>query len=227
MIISHRHKFIFLKTEKTASTSIEIALSKYCGKDDIITPITKNDEEKRQKLGYPGPQNYLLPFAKYSLSDFVHLLIKRERVAFYNHCDASFIRQHISENIWNSYFKFCFERNPWDRTISLYYWRHRKEPRPTIMEFIQSGALDKIKAHSLYMEGNDLLVDKVYKYEEIDTALHDIATRCQLGETPAMPTTKTEHRKDHRNYREVLNDAEQLAIKKIFEKEIQLIDYQW
>ncbi|MEL6382956.1 MAG: chondroitin 4-O-sulfotransferase, partial [Cyanobacteria bacterium J06626_18] len=31
MIISHEYKFIFLKTRKTAGTSIEIALSKFCG----------------------------------------------------------------------------------------------------------------------------------------------------------------------------------------------------
>ena len=37
MIISHKHKFIFLKTIKTAGTSIQAALEEHCGKDDIIT----------------------------------------------------------------------------------------------------------------------------------------------------------------------------------------------
>ena len=31
MIVSHEHKFIFLKTKKTAGTSIELALSELCG----------------------------------------------------------------------------------------------------------------------------------------------------------------------------------------------------
>jgi hypothetical protein len=39
MIINHRYKFIFLKTRKTAGTSIESALSQFCDSNDIITPI--------------------------------------------------------------------------------------------------------------------------------------------------------------------------------------------
>jgi len=44
MIISHEHKFIFLKTRKTAGTSIELALSHLCGPDDIVTPMSPNDD---------------------------------------------------------------------------------------------------------------------------------------------------------------------------------------
>ena len=39
VIVSHKHKFIFIKTRKTAGTSIELFLSRFCGEKDIITPI--------------------------------------------------------------------------------------------------------------------------------------------------------------------------------------------
>ena len=40
MIVSHKHKFIFIKTNKTAGTSVEIALSNSAVDEDIITRIS-------------------------------------------------------------------------------------------------------------------------------------------------------------------------------------------
>ena len=47
MIISHKHKFIFIKTFKVSGTSMEIALSRYTGKKDILTPLNLEDEIKK------------------------------------------------------------------------------------------------------------------------------------------------------------------------------------
>ena len=58
MILSHEHKFIFLGTKKTAGTSIELALSELCGPDDVITPLTREDEARR--AGRRGAQNWRL-----------------------------------------------------------------------------------------------------------------------------------------------------------------------
>ena len=37
MIISHKHKFIFFKSRKTAGSSIQVALAEHRGETDIIT----------------------------------------------------------------------------------------------------------------------------------------------------------------------------------------------
>jgi hypothetical protein len=58
MIISHKHKFIFIKTFKVSGTSMEIALSNYLGKQDIITPINLEDEILRYKKTGIFPKNY-------------------------------------------------------------------------------------------------------------------------------------------------------------------------
>ena len=59
MIASHRHRFVFVKTRKPAGTSLEIALSRHCGPEDVITPISAADERLRRELGGTGPQNHL------------------------------------------------------------------------------------------------------------------------------------------------------------------------
>jgi hypothetical protein len=58
MIFSELHNFLFLKGRKVASTSFEVALSKICGADDVITPITPVDERHRINLGYRHAQNF-------------------------------------------------------------------------------------------------------------------------------------------------------------------------
>ena len=56
MIVSHKYRFIFLKTKKTAGTSIELALTKLCSEDDIVTPLTEVDEAAR--AGGMGARNW-------------------------------------------------------------------------------------------------------------------------------------------------------------------------
>ena len=47
MILSEKHKFVFIKGMKVAGTSVEMALSTLCGPHDIVTPISPIDELAR------------------------------------------------------------------------------------------------------------------------------------------------------------------------------------
>jgi len=227
MIISHKHKFIFIKTEKTAGTSIEIALSKYCGPKDIITPITPADELTRQKLGYRGAQNYKIPFSKYSANDYWKCLYKCKRKCFYNHISANEIMQYIDRKTWDSYFKFSFERSPWDKVISWYFWRYRSEPRPTISEFVQSREANLVKGFVLYTCSSDIVVDKVFFYEHINDAMNEIREQLNLDETPILPFAKAGLRTDKRNYKEILSEMDKDKIAKVFAREIAYFNYKF
>ncbi len=52
MLISHKHQFVFIKTSKTAGTSIELSLSNLIGSDAIVTPLFN-------VTGYHKPRNFL------------------------------------------------------------------------------------------------------------------------------------------------------------------------
>jgi hypothetical protein len=57
MILSVRHKFVFIKGMKVAGTSVEMALAPLCGPYDIVTPISPIDELERLGRG-GGCRNY-------------------------------------------------------------------------------------------------------------------------------------------------------------------------
>ena len=50
MIVSHSHRFIFIKTRKVAGTSVELFLSQFCGEEDIVTTLGP-DEKLREGMG--------------------------------------------------------------------------------------------------------------------------------------------------------------------------------
>ena len=93
VILSHKHKFIFFKTKKTASTSLEIVLSKLCGQKDIITPVSEitwtgqirrfeknNEEDLRKKISALNPQNFKGSFLFeifFLIKQFFHFYFKK------------------------------------------------------------------------------------------------------------------------------------------------------
>ena len=50
-----------------------------------------------------------------------------EDYGFYNHMPATAAKALLNDDqVWRSYFKFTFERNPWDRQVSAYHFRYRR-----------------------------------------------------------------------------------------------------
>ena len=230
MIISHKYKFIFLKTNKTAGTSVEIALSRFCGPDDVITPISRKDEKIRKKLGYRGPQNYLAPLREYSFKDLALSLLKGKRKPkFYNHVSASEVRAIVGQQIWDSYFKFCIERNPWDRVVSLYYWRNPSDPRPTFSEFIESKIPLILKrwGFELYTIDGHIAVDKICRFENLAEELEKVRVQLGIPEKLYLTQAKSRLRKEKRKYHEIFGEAEKEKIAELFADEIQLFRYEF
>ena len=73
MIYSKKNNFLFLKGVKVAGTSVEIALSKLCGNQDIISPIANIDERTRVQLKIRHAQNY--GPSRRDIKDFIQWLM--------------------------------------------------------------------------------------------------------------------------------------------------------
>ena len=229
MIISHKHKFIFIKNRKTASTSVEISLSKYCGPNDIITPITLEDENVKRSLGLPGAQNYLKPRNEWSFKQWRDYLNKGKKPKkFYHHISSAEIIKLVPDEVWNSYFKFTLERNPFDKVVSFYYWRKANEKYEKVSDFILDGGLDPILSYGMYSTNETPVVDKIYQYEDLDFFEKDISKRFNFQEPFQLVgyKAKSQSRKI-KDYRKVLDDKAVELIKLAFEKEIKLFGYEF
>lgn len=229
MILSHRHRFLFLKTSKTAGTSLEIGLSKFCGPRDVITPNAPEDEALRRRLGGRRPQNFRRPWSDLSAQEWWRTLITRGRPRrYYHHIPASQVRPLVGEEVWKTYFKFCFERNPFDRVISQYYWRHQEEARPSFSEYLRSDLPDFLRERGMgiYTIDGEVVVDKVYRFEEIDDALRELETLLRLPSRIELPRAKSRTRRDRRDPSEVLSAADRRLVAEKFAWEIERFGYE-
>lgn len=229
MIISHKHKFIFIKTRKTAGTSLEIALSEFCGDKDIITPLRSEDENIRKALGFRGPQNWHISLRSTLQSpEKFKMLLKTQRksIRFHNHISALKIKKQIDDYMWKNYFKFCFERNPWDQVVSRYFWR-REHENQSLLDFLQSTIKpEKLNNFDLYSINNEIAVDQVYLYESLDDALEDIANRLNLEKPINLPRTKSNYRPSKsRSYHDFFGEEEMQFVQECFSREINTFGY--
>ncbi|NOR57020.1 MAG: hypothetical protein GQ474_00675 [Sulfurimonas sp.] len=226
MIVSHKKKFIFIKTNKTAGTSIEIMLSEHCGDEDIITQISKKDEIIRQNLGFRGPQNSDIPLSKYKIADFLNIF-KLKKKSFYNHMSSAEIIENIGLDKWNEYYKFTFERHPVDRFLSFYFWHNGKNSKVSISQFLKSDKIKLLKkrGRDLYMNEDKVLVDKIYKYEELESSMQDIKDKLNILGELNLPVTKSGTRDKKKNYKDLLTNEEILMIENEFNFEMNLMNY--
>lgn len=223
MILSHKYKFIFIKTRKTAGTSIEISLSRYCGDEDIITPLNPDEDEMRKELNV-YPRNYLVPLSKYRGKEWLRY-IRGWRLKYWDHMPAKHIKRFIGDEIYNSYFKFCFERNPWDKVLSYYYWTNRNHQYKDLDDLLRNKEL--CTDYHKYSINGELAVDFVGRYEHLMEDLEQVCNRVGIPFDGWLPRAKAGYRKDPRRYQDVLDEAQKQFIDDRFRREIELLGYRY
>ncbi len=229
MIISHKYRFIFVKTAKTAGSSIEVFLSKICGAGDVVTPLTPN-EIGHVPRNFRGLFNPLLEILagrgttwKPTLTNFF------QRYKYYSHLPARMGRHRAGAEIWNTYYKFCVERNPWDKSLSHYHMINTMRGGGLSLDaYLAKGKFCWNTHIYLDFDEQTCLVNRVLDYDRLDEELAEVMGKLNIPFCGKLnERSKANLRSDRRHYREVFSDNQAEQIRSAFAKEIAIHGFKY
>ena len=248
MIVSHRHRFVFLKTRKTASTSIEVFLRRFCGPEDIVTPVTPIDELVAVAAGHPprnftddpGRENtYVADVAAGRLGRAA--MFHATSFRFRHHMTMADLRAELGGRI-DGYFVFTCERHPYDKAISRAGYQlgsgrylMRGEARPAdpqaALDFLDAmvadGSISEIANWPIYAHGDRIVADAVVRYEDLSTGLGAVLRQLGLessGNTAGLPFLKKGLRPEGLT-RAMLSESCRAAVREACAREFEAFGY--
>lgn len=155
MICLHSHKLIFVKTQKTAGTSFEMALAAFANKEDVITPIRAIEEKQKAIAGLPTGQNFTLDHTSQALSA-------------YNHMTTEEIHDFVGSLKFSEYKKITIHRDPLDFLVSLYFWRQRhRKKRLNFKAWLERNAHLCLTNYTIAPIAGPLKVDVALRYHKL------------------------------------------------------------
>ena len=225
MIISHQHRFIFLRTEKTAGSSIEYALARFCGPGDMATGIS---HKVAREFGLS------VPWTKH-VSRRTGMLRRQfpRYFGLHAHATAAQVKDCLPKKVFASYFKFAVERNPWDRQVSGYFQRIRRYPwrtanfnRDFSSRTYRALHYVRIKNWEVYSLGDEIIADEVIRYEDLDDGLARIASIIGLSEKIQLERWRSGYRPTP-SYREFYTAETRELIAEWYSREISAFGYEF
>lgn len=213
-LISFEHQFIFIKTTKTAGTSIEIDLSQRLEDDAIVTPIIPAVDQHL-------PRNYLSP--------------KGEQI-FWNHMSTQQIEQRLGSEAFSKMFKFCVEREPVDKCISYFHmFRNSPTHNPnneftqSWQEFCETGKFPvNLQNYTRARNGKpELMVDRVLRYDRLDTDLPELLDQLGIPDFKLTARAKSEYSKNEIIRKEDVTQPQREMIYKKFAATLEVTGIQW
>ena len=149
-------------------------------------------------------------------------MVRGERARLDKHLGAAEIRELVGTETWGSYFKFCVERDPWEKAIALYGQRtFDRKPRPTLAQFLLEARPASLSNFGLYSIDGALAVDRVIRYEHLETELEavrnllNLPAPIQLGPNPERAS----------HYSTAIGSTERALIDAACAREIELFGY--
>lgn len=200
MIISHKYKFIFIKNYKVASSSCEVFLAKMCGSEDVITPVNP-----------PIPEH-----------------VPRNHSGFKNHLKAARIRTLVDPKVWDNYFKFTIERNPFDKMVSWYFWNRKQGYEDNFKQFVLDCKEEKMKfvpGFGMYALEGKPIIDFIGKYENLEEDLKFVCNKLNLPFGEKIPKIHTDIRKNKSHYSSFYDSKTKRIVERQYSKILSYFHY--
>lgn len=205
MIISHKHKFIFFAMPKTGTHAIREALREHLDPDDW---------EQQSLFGKTA-----LPIPQLAALGHGHISVRQ-------------VKRHLPEDVWNTYFKFAFVRDPYDRFISTYFFLNRgqlvagEDETRNMKEAIQfkpyNSMLLVAPQHHLITERDGTIgIDYVARYEDIQAAYEHICG--QIGIPTKILTKK--NTSDHKPSNSYYDSELRTLVSNFYRTDFELLGY--
>ena len=212
-MISHKYKCIFVEVPKSGSTSVRAILGKAWKPHLNLWQIKKQMETYWTRYG--GRKNRILAS--------LYLLLPEER------------RREIGRRQFETYFKFGFVRNPWDRVVSLYERNEAVQMRQvmTFEEFVRwiqysSSTCVHSSPHRYQLDwfvdaNGKMLADFIGRFERLEEDWAVVAKK--IGVSEVLPHARANPRARH--YTEYYTPETQSIIEEKFKVDIETFNYRF
>lgn len=206
-----------------------MSLGKLCGDNDIVTHMETNLE-----TGIPRNYSANTTLSKwYNQSKWVRKVVSRHSPLlgqyYYEHMPAWRVKALLGDTVWNRYYKFCFERNPWDKVVSYYLWKAYGQQRkmPSFHDYIINKPHRLPTDAKLYFAGDECMLDQVYEFRDLTGALSHLSEKLGIDFQGPLAKEKTGIMPDRKPYQEYYDAETKELVAKHFSKEIHLMGYQF
>lgn len=215
MLISHKYKFIFFKSIKTASSSVFEFFTPYCLPDE-----ENFKHENYLDLSHIGFYKTGIVGDPNSNSKYNKMHVRCQRVKK--------VLDEINKKIWRKYFKFSVVRNPWDLCVSRYFW-HKANNKPynfeQMIKMLSTGLIPARK--DLYQMNDNYICDYYIKYENLLDDIKTVCEKCNIKKYDLNNLTnqKSNYRDHSISYREYYNSELKDIVARVYADDIKKFNY--
>ena len=210
MIISLKYNYIYIRTRKTGSSTIESILKDSLGPDDLFVREDLRIIAPIAKLGVEIPKNDNLV----------------------THITVGEIRDLVRDDIWERLFKFTSERHPYEKCVSYAYFKNRargkhlrkrgdkalldKHERRDFGVYLNRVVNDgEYASFKYYSIGGRSVAEDYIRLETMEEDIRRVGARIGVPVPDELPRKRQTERDDPRPARVILS-AEQRDI--VYEK---------